>query len=80
MYLANAFCRAFAITPHDTNVLTNVCRAVYVGVTGDVTVRLANDSANVTFKAVPAGTILPIAPKLVLSTGTTATNLLGVSE
>jgi hypothetical protein len=32
----------------------------------------------VTFTALPVGTLLPIRAKLVFSTGTTATNLLGL--
>jgi len=80
MYLANSYGRAFAITPSDTVPLTNVCRAIYVGGAGDVTVRLVNDTANVTFKAPPVGTILPVSPKLVLATLTTATLLIGLGE
>jgi hypothetical protein len=31
---------AFAITPHDTNALSEPIRGLYVGVAGDVTVRI----------------------------------------
>lgn len=49
---------------------------IYVGVTGDVVIRtiVGND---VTFKAVPGGTTLPIACRGVVTTGTTATDLVG---
>lgn len=60
-----------AITKSDTTVLTGV-RAIYVGGTGDVSVD-DQDDAEVVFKAVPVGTILPISPKRVNSTNTTAT-------
>lgn len=67
-----------AITPHNTNELTTYARAIYVGGTGDVTLIAAGDSAEVTFKAVPAGTILPVLTKIVKATGTDATFLVAL--
>lgn len=64
--------RAFAITPHDTNELAVVPRAVYCSVTGQAVVVLANDTASVTLVGMIAGMIYPIRPKLV-TTATTAT-------
>lgn len=52
-------------------------RALYVGGTGDVKV-LTMFGSTVTFTAVPAGTVLPVAVIRVFSTGTTATNLVGM--
>ena len=69
--------RAFEITPDDVVQLDNVTRYVYVGSTGDLTVILASDSASVTFKAVHAGTLLPIRVKFVL-TSSTASDLVGL--
>lgn len=69
---------AKAVTPHDTNVLTGgTCRALYIGVTGDVVAVLADEAASVTFKAAPVG-ILNVQARIVLSTGTTATNILAL--
>lgn len=71
--------RAAAITPNDGTDLAFVTRGIYVGVTGDVAVNMANTpGANVIFKAVPAGSLLPLAVARVLATGTTATNIVAV--
>lgn len=54
-----------------------VCtRAVYIAGTGNLVVRLADDSADVTFNTIPAGTTLRIAVAIVRQTGSTATGLL----
>jgi hypothetical protein len=68
----------FAITPSDTTELPFVARAVYVGVTGDITLRLANDPGSVTLKAIPAGTTLPIRARQIYATGTGASQLVGL--
>lgn len=69
---------ALAVVPHDVNEVvdangTTYPRALYVGGAGNLTVRLADDSADVLLSNVPAGTILNIQAKLVKATGTTAT-------
>ncbi len=78
---------AFAVTPSDSVELTAIPRGLYIGGAGDVTVILRGDPINgtspatqtttvpVTYKAVPAGTLLPIAAAYVKATGTTATNI-----
>lgn len=68
---------AFAITPHDTNELVKVTRALWVGGAGNVKVTMENGDF-VTFSGVAAGTLLPLRVRLVFSTGTTATLMIGV--
>lgn len=69
--------KAFAITPADGADIAVNTRAIWVGGTGALAVIMEGDTASVTLAAVPVG-LLPIAVKRVLSTGTTATNLVGL--
>ena len=69
--------RAFAITGNDSTDLTVTPRAIYVGGAGNVKVTtLGGDT--VTFNGAVAGTIIPVRVTRVFSTGTTATNLIGL--
>ena len=69
--------RAFAITPNDSADLSVFPRAIYVGGGGAVKVTtLGGDT--VTFSGVLAGTVLPVRAARVFSTGTDATNLIGL--
>lgn len=67
----------FVITPNDEATFPVRARAIYVGGEGNVTLTSAN-GADVTFIAVPTGSILPIETLRVRATGTTATNLVGL--
>jgi len=53
-----------------------ICRALYVGTGGDINVRTA-DSQTIVFKAVAAG-IFPVQVDMVLSTSTTASNIIAL--
>ena len=64
-----------AVTKSDTTMVNFV--GLYVGGTGDVDVT-AGDGVAVTFPSVPAGMIIPMRIIQVLSTGTTATNMVGL--
>lgn len=69
---------AVAITISDTTSYSPPFRGVYVGGTGNLAVLMAGDTVAVTFQAVPAGSLLPICVSKILSTGTTATLIVGV--
>lgn len=68
--------RSDAVTPHDSNELTNYADALYIGVAGDVKLTTPDGDTQV-FKAVPVG-ILKVRAKIVFSIGTTATNILAL--
>ena len=54
-------------------------KAVYVGTSGTLVVRAIDGSADVTFTNVANGTILDIRVTSIRSTGTAATNLIGLT-
>jgi len=68
---------AFAVTPHDTNPLTKVTRALFIGGAGNLKVTMHNGDV-VTFVGVSAGSVLTIRAKIVWFAGTTATNIVGL--
>jgi len=67
---------AFSITPHDTNALSIIPRAIVAQVAGNVTLRTSGSSADVVVSAV-AGVPLPLRVQYVRATGTTATGIVG---
>lgn len=62
----------------DTTTVNQPTRGLYVGGTGDVAVRMWYSQHVVTFPSVPAGSVLPIAVDRVMSTNTTATNMVAI--
>jgi hypothetical protein len=66
----------FAITPHDTNELAYVTRAVYVGAAGTLKIKGVNDSDWVTLTGLVSGVWHPIRVKAV-HTDSTATGIIG---
>ena len=69
--------RLAAITPSDSVPILGGTRALYVGVGGNVSV-ISAAGETVTLANVATGTILPIRVTHVRSTGTTATNIVGL--
>ena len=69
--------QAVAVVPADGTDLACVTRALYVGVAGDVSVRMQG-GAEVTLAAVPAGALLPLRVTRVLAAGTSATAIVAL--
>ena len=65
-----------AVTPHDSTNLTELPKALYIGGAGNL-VAVGEDDATATF-AVTAGQVLPIRPKRVNDTSTTATGIIAL--
>jgi hypothetical protein len=68
----------FSVTPNDSADLFTTCRGIFVGVGGDISLVLAEESSPVLFKNIPDGSVIPLAVKKVESTLTTATDLVGL--
>ena len=66
------------ITPDNGAALSHVTRALYVGQTGNVRVLTAEGDV-VTFANMQGGGLYPIRVAQVFATGTTATDLVGLS-
>ena len=67
----------FVITPSDTEDLDIPTRGLYVGVVGDVKVDMISGST-LTFVSMVAGIVHPLQVRRVYSTGTDATDIVGV--
>lgn len=61
----------------DSADLSKITRDIFIGTGGDIVVVYAGDASQRTLKNLPSGERLPIRARRVLSTGTTATNLVG---
>ena len=70
--------RAVAVAPHDVNALADIPKALYVGTGGDIVARGVGGGADVTFKNVPSGSILPFRAEYIRATGTTALQILAL--
>lgn len=66
----------YAVTPTDAiNLGNGPTRAIYVTGTGNVAGTMADGTTTVVLTGIPAGTIVPIAMKIIASTSTTATGI-----
>lgn len=66
-----------AVTMSDATILP-VTRALYIGGAGDVAVVFAGGTSAVTLAGAQAGAILPVQVVQVMSTNTTATNIVAL--
>jgi hypothetical protein len=70
---------AFAITPHASNEIDPLPKAIYVGTGGNITLRAAGSSADVVLKNVASGQIVDIRARFIRATGTTASDIVGLA-
>lgn len=68
---------AAEVLPNDATNLTILPRAVYVGHSGDVSVRLSGGQT-VLFQNVQAGSVLPVRPVGINASGTTASGIVAL--
>lgn len=77
--LDDPYSNAEAVTPNNnTDNVPVGCRGLYIGGAGAVAVTM-RDGSSATLAAVPVGSFLPLRVTRVLSTGTTATNIVAFS-
>lgn len=69
---------AVAVTPHDSNALSRVPKALFIGTGGHLTMRGAVGSTDTVWKNIPSGTLLWFRAKFVRATGTTAADILAL--
>jgi hypothetical protein len=70
--------RAVAVSPHDSNALADIPKALFVGTGGTIVMRGVNGSVDQSWKNVPSGSVLPFRAQYVRATGTTAADLLAL--
>jgi hypothetical protein len=70
---------AFAITPHATNEIDPLPKALYVGSGGDIMLRAAGSSADVLFRNLASGQILDVRARFIRVAGTTAADIVGLA-
>ena len=64
--------------PHDTNPVAITPKALFIGTGGHLVVRGVNGSADVTFRNLASGSVLPFRPGFVRATGTTASDIVAL--
>lgn len=69
----------YAVSPHDTNELPLIPKALYIGSGGAVVLRGVGGNTDVTFKNVASGQILDVRAQYLRATGTTATDIVALA-
>lgn len=69
----------FAVTPSNSVPLAAIPKALFVGTGGTVVLRTTSGTADVTFKNLANGQILPVRAQFVRATGTTAADIVGLA-
>jgi hypothetical protein len=69
--------RGVAVVPHDVNALADVPKALFVGTGGNLVLR-GSGNADLLFKNVPDGSVLPFRAQYVRATGTSAADIVAL--
>lgn len=69
----------FAVVPSDAAPLAMIPKALYVGTGGTLVLRTASGSADVIFRNLANGQLLPVRAQYVRATGTTAANIVALA-
>lgn len=69
----------FAITPSDSDDLARATKGIYVGTGGDVVLQSIRGGVQVTFRNVSSGAVLDVRARRIFATGTTASDIVGLS-
>lgn len=69
----------FAVIPHDSNELSVLPKALYIGTGGDVVLRGVDGTTDVTFRNVGDGQIIDVRARYVRATGTSASDIVGLA-
>ena len=67
-----------AVVPHDVDALGDVPKALYIGGGGTLVARGSGGGADVTFRGLPSGSVLPFRAQFVRATGTSATDIVAL--
>lgn len=71
--------QAFAVTPHATNEVSPLPKALFIGTGGNLVGRAVGSVSDVTFKNLQSGQILDVRLQYVRASGTTATDIVGLA-
>lgn len=70
--------RVVAVVPHDVNALTDIPKALFIGTGGNITMRGVNGAADLLWKNIASGAIVPFRAQYIRATGTTAADILAL--
>jgi hypothetical protein len=70
--------KAVAVVPHDSDALGDIPKALFIGTGGHLVLRGAGGGADVTFRNIADGTVLPVRAQFVRATGTTAADIVAL--
>jgi hypothetical protein len=69
----------FAVVPSDAAPLVATPKALYIGSGGTLVLRTASGTADVTFRNLASGQLLPVRARFVRATGTTAADIVALA-